>query len=145
MRELSEPVEKPGWARGCRAVRLDAGPQCPVGGDHLDVPVVATSCPGCLDDRVVARAWCVNRVYTTLLTGRYALSGGPFEHEDDLVLRQVRRDQLLPQPPRSSCPVTPPAVRAAAHHVCAIDDERLHLSRVGGRPECGSSGLLLRS
>lgn len=124
---LSEPFEQPRRAHGSRAHCLDAGPQLPVGCDHGDFWPVSDPCAGRLHDRGVAGTWCMNRVHATCATGRYTLPRGTFENQDDVALRQFRRGQLLPQSPGCSSAVKPPAVRATAHDVGAVDDERLHV------------------
>ena len=120
---LSEPVEQPRRAYGSRADRLGAGSQLPVGRDHGDLQPVSDPRAGHLDDCIVAGSRCVNRVHATFATSRCTLPRGTFEDQDDLVLRQFRGGQLLPKSPGRSSAVAPPAVRATAHDVCAVDDE----------------------
>jgi len=79
-----------------------------------------------LDDRVVPRPFCVNRVDTALLTGQAATPCVTLEDQDDLVLGQIGGRQLFMQPAGSTCPVTPPAAGTTAHDVRAVDDQNLY-------------------
>ena len=106
-------------------------PQRPVGGDDHDL--VATHAPEAdlLDDRVVARARSVHGVDRVGLTTRPATLGGALQDQHDHVVAEVSlRDRLVQSLGRTGS-VTPPAVRPAADHVGAVDDQHAHAASVG--------------
>ena len=72
----------------------------------------------------VAVAAGVHDADVAVAPGRDAALAGALEHEHDVVLRQVADQQPLVQAPRGTGTVTPPAVRARADDVRAVDDQR---------------------
>ncbi len=77
-------------------------------------------------DRVVPAARSVHRVDRAVLTLRFATLGGSLEDQDDDVVSQVSRGDLLVEPLRRARAVPLPAGRPAADHIRAVDDEYAH-------------------
>jgi len=100
--------------------------------DHHLVPARASRA-GLLHDCVVAGAPSVHRVDSAVLTHRLATLGVSLEDQHDHVVAQVRCGDRLVEPLRRACAVTPPAVRLAADHVRAVDDEHAHAASLGER------------
>ena len=98
-------------------------PEEPVGGDHGDLVAALGGGPGLGDDRVVAVLRRVHGDDVAVATGRDPALRRALEDQHHDVVRRVRDQQLLVQPPGRTGAVLPPAVRPAADHVGAVDDQ----------------------
>ena len=68
-------------------------------------------------------AWiALHGILRVLARGTAAL-GGTFEHQHDLVVRQVGDEKCLVEPPRGTRTVLPPAVGAGADDIGAVHHE----------------------
>src|SRR3954452_6280527 len=75
-----------------------------------------------------------------LLADRLTMLGVSLENQHDGVVAQVRRGDSLVKPPRCAGAVTQPAVRPAADHIGAVDDEHAHVLTLGDVVCAGLAG-----
>src|SRR3954447_2447713 len=141
---VSKMFEEPRRALDRGAGVLDAAGQQPVGRDHCGDVTGAGRPPGLRDDRVVSMPSRVHDPHVGVLPRWHGALGLPFQHEHDLVEGDVGTQQRVVQLAGRPRPVPPPAVRPAADHVGAVDDEdRGHfwrnLATSGGRLKSAGS------